>query len=308
MSKTLNIPANLNLSNGEVQNAKLQNLTSTPQDATESRFWYDSVNHRPMYHNGTSATPFGSNYSGGTGITISGNEISVTNYNNLITTSQKGVANGVASLDNNGLVPTSQLPSYVDDVVETYIVSGSTEFSAGWLSLTDGGTALTPETGKIYVVLTSGSYQNKTYRWSGSTYIEISASPGQATTSTAGIAKIASGGDFILGNNKTIITPAILKAYTAPLWHGEFKNPALTVSNGGVTWNISIPYPSAYGVNIISVTVKKNDTKEVMFAPWNLGDSNRSVQIEMLASSNIAADTFTAEIIYIPINMYDIGE
>lgn len=34
--------------------------------------------------------------------------------------SQKGQANGVATLDESGLVPASQLPSYVDDVVEVY--------------------------------------------------------------------------------------------------------------------------------------------------------------------------------------------
>ena len=32
----------------------------------------------------------------------------------------KGKANGFASLDGNGLVPSSQLPSYVDDVIEAY--------------------------------------------------------------------------------------------------------------------------------------------------------------------------------------------
>ena len=78
-----------------------------------------------------------------------------------------GAANGVAGLDGDGKVPTSQLPSYVDDVVDAYIVSGATALSSGWLSATSGGSALTPETGKIYVVLTTGEYLNKTYRWSG---------------------------------------------------------------------------------------------------------------------------------------------
>ena len=59
----------------------------------------------------------------------------------------------------NGLIPAIQLPSYVDDVLE----------SANLAALPSTG-----ETGKIYVTLDS----NKTYRWSGSSYIEISASPG----------------------------------------------------------------------------------------------------------------------------------
>lgn len=77
-----------------------------------------------------------------------------------------GVADGVATLDSSGRVPASQLPSYVDDVLEFDVASGAvgeeTEFPA------------TGETGKIYIALDT----NKVYRWSGSAYIEIAASPG----------------------------------------------------------------------------------------------------------------------------------
>jgi hypothetical protein len=59
----------------------------------------------------------------------------------------------------NGKVPSIQLPSYVDDVEEYANLSA---FPA------------TGETGKIYVSIDS----NKTYRWSGSAYVEISPSPG----------------------------------------------------------------------------------------------------------------------------------
>lgn len=44
---------------------------------------------------------------------------------------------------------------------------------ADWLSKTSGGAALTPESDKIYVILSEGEYQNKTYRWSGTTYAVI---------------------------------------------------------------------------------------------------------------------------------------
>lgn len=71
--------------------------------------------------------------------------------------SLKGVANGVAELDVNGKVLTSQLPSFVDDVIE----------AENFAVLPNEG-----ETGKIYVTLDN----NKTYRWSGSAYVEISAS------------------------------------------------------------------------------------------------------------------------------------
>ena len=77
--------------------------------------------------------------------------------NSKLDTSLKGAANGVAELDANGKVLTSQLPSFVDDVIE----------AENFAALPNGG-----ETGKIYVTLDD----NKTYRWSGSAYVEISAS------------------------------------------------------------------------------------------------------------------------------------
>lgn len=90
-----------------------------------------------------------------------------------IPATEKGAAGGVAELDSGGKVPANQLPSYVDDVVDAYIRTGATAFGADWLSKTSGGAALTPESDKIYVILSEGEYQNKTYRWSGTTYAVI---------------------------------------------------------------------------------------------------------------------------------------
>lgn len=101
-----------------------------------------------------------------------------------IAATQKGQANGVAELDSNGMVPAAQLPAYVDDVIDSYVRAGGTALAADWLSETDGGEALTPEDGKIYVIVSEGEYQNRTYRWSGSTYVEISASLALGTTSS----------------------------------------------------------------------------------------------------------------------------
>lgn len=61
----------------------------------------------------------------------------------------------------------------MDDVVDAYIRTGVTALGANWLSKTSGGAALTPESDKIYVILSEGEYQNKTYRWSGTTYAVI---------------------------------------------------------------------------------------------------------------------------------------
>ena len=80
--------------------------------------------------------------------------------------SQIGAANGIASLDEAGKVPSSQLPSYVDDVIEGYYYNGKFYTDSAHTE------EITPETGKIYVDLDT----NKTYRWSGTTYVEISQS------------------------------------------------------------------------------------------------------------------------------------
>ena len=88
-----------------------------------------------------------------------------TKLNTKLNTSLKGAANGLAELDSNGKVPTSQLPSYVDDVLE---YASKSAFPA------------TGETGTIYVDTTN----NLTYRWSGNDYIEISASLALGETSS----------------------------------------------------------------------------------------------------------------------------
>ena len=94
-----------------------------------------------------------------------------------------------ADLDNNGLVPTSQLPSYVDDVIETNIITDSTEFSSNWLSDLEGN-VITPETGKIYVILTEGEFHNKQYRWSGTTYSLCNPSDVNSVNGKTGIVEL----------------------------------------------------------------------------------------------------------------------
>lgn len=75
----------------------------------------------------------------------------------------KGVANGIAELDDNGLVPSSQLPSYVDDVIEGIYENGK------FYATSEKDTEIAGESGKIYIDLISG----KDYRWSGSAFVSI---------------------------------------------------------------------------------------------------------------------------------------
>lgn len=82
---------------------------------------------------------------------------------------------GLVTTDENGLIPASKLPSYVDDVVEgRYMELGeeSSHFQ------TVEGFYINPERGKIYVDLNTGN----TYRWSGSVYVRLN--PDEITFAT----------------------------------------------------------------------------------------------------------------------------
>ena len=81
----------------------------------------------------------------------------------ILQTADKNVGNGICPLDVNGLVPTSNLPGSVSDIIEV----------ANFASLPATGDPL-----KIYVTTDS----NKSYRWSGSAYFEISESLVLGTT------------------------------------------------------------------------------------------------------------------------------
>ena len=78
---------------------------------------------------------------------------------------EMGVASGVATLDESGKVPSSQLPSFVDDIVEADSLDEFPEVG---------------EVGKIYLAKDT----NIIYRWSGSKYVEISSSLALGETSS----------------------------------------------------------------------------------------------------------------------------
>lgn len=82
---------------------------------------------------------------------------------------EKGQPNGVATLDENGKIPSVQLPSFVDDVIEKSSIDHFPEVG---------------ESGKIYV----DTFTNKTYRWSGTQYTEISQSLALGETSSTAYA------------------------------------------------------------------------------------------------------------------------
>lgn len=122
-----------------------------------------------------------------TGITQTANGITVAlgslptaaDLTNYIPVSQKGTANGVATLDASGQVPATQLPSYVDDVLEGYykVADGKFYKEAAYTNL------LAAETGKIYVSLDT----NKTYRWTGTTFVYITSGAVDSVNGLTGV-------------------------------------------------------------------------------------------------------------------------
>jgi hypothetical protein len=186
------------------------------------------------------------------------------NFSNLNTelgqkesASNKGVAGGYASLDGSGKVPSTQLPSYVDDVVE----------AANFLSLPGTG-----ETGKIYVVLDT----NKTYRWSGSAYVEISASPGSTDAVTEGSTNLyfttarARSSVSASGSLSYNSTTGVF-SYTAPTNVSSFTN-----DSGYITSSALSPYltsstaASTYQTTLVSGTSIKTVNGNSLLGSGNI--------------------------------------
>lgn len=205
-----------------------------------------------------------------------------------VNVSAVGAANGVAELDANGKVPSAQLPSYVDDVLE---YASASEFPA------------TGESGKIYVAVNT----NLTYRWSGSGYAEISPSLALGETSatayrgdrgktaydhsqTTGNAHNMTKGDIGLGNvdntsdaNKPVstATQAALDAKQNKLTVTGAANKGVYVSASGVVssmnyeLNKDVPSNAVFTDTTYTLAQDANDGHKFTFA----GSDGSSVTI-----------------------------
>lgn len=120
------------------------------------------------------------------GVSFDGSQNITVADDTKIPLTQKGAADGVASLDSSGKVPSEQLPSYVDDVLSYESQSAFPE---------EG------ESGKIYLAEDT----NLIYRWAaasggeGGSYIEVSANAG---TSDAAV-KLATARSFSITGGAT---------------------------------------------------------------------------------------------------------
>lgn len=132
--------------------------------------------------------------------------------------SEMGKAGGVATLDTGGKVPASQLPSFVDDVLE---YASKSAFPA------------TGETGKIYVALDS----NLTWRWSGTAYVEISKSLAlgeTASTAYAGDKGKALAEDLAATKNTMAANTAARHSHTNKTVLDKITDAMLTAWNGAI--------------------------------------------------------------------------
>ena len=129
-----------------------------------------------------------------------------------VSSSLLGAASGVATLDSGGKVPSSQLPSYVDDVLD---YTNLASFPA------------TGSTGIIYV----DDSTNKTYRWTGSVYIEISASPGSTDSVAEGTTNLY----FTDARARAAVTTISGNAATAT----KLATTRTISSTGDATWTVS---------------------------------------------------------------------
>ena len=101
-------------------------------------------------------------------------------------------------IDSSGTIAARNLPSYVDDVEEVYILADGS-IPAGqngwfWTEGTNSYDALVNEKGKIYVVVgkiadaavsvgsatDAGEYQNSQWRWTGSQYVKLTDGSGMS--------------------------------------------------------------------------------------------------------------------------------
>lgn len=197
----------------------------------------------------------------------------LTTVSNLVgnTSVSSQITNAISSkadLDTSGKVLSSQLPSYVDDVLE---YSAKSNFPS------------TGESGKIYV----DTATNLTYRWSGSAYVEISQSLALGETSST--AYRGDRGKIAYDHSQTSHAPS-----NAEVNQNAFSNVKVgstTVSADSKTDTLEL----VAGTNVTltpdatndKVTIATNDTKNTA------GSTNTNDKIFLVGATSQAANPQT---------------
>lgn len=229
----------------------------------------------------------------------------------FIAATEKGANSGVATLGADGKVPSSQLPSFVDDVIDLldiaetapehcsagdkYYNSSSKKIFTATGTDTWGQTGEDPEGGKIYITLDD----EKTYRWSGTTMAEISA--GLALGETQGTAYEGSKGkanaDAIAahtGNTDIHVTTSDKSA-----WNGKYDLPSggipKTDLSQGVKDSLNLADSALQAADIIGKADKVSSAVNGNFAGLdangNLTDSGSKASDFASAAQGAKADS-----------------
>lgn len=214
-------------------------------------------------------------------VTLVASDVGLGNVTNdaQVKRSEMGVASGVATLDTNGKVPSSQLPSYVDDIVEGYYLeSTALTVPRPWYFYTENSNTsnrIASETGKIYVDLNT----NKTYRYSGSsngknTFVEITSSLALGETSSTAYA-----GDKGKANATNIAT-----------LQGEMSTAKTDISNikDGTT-KVKKAESADKWSTARTISLKGDATGNITFD----GSTNKDLTVT-LANSGVTAGTYSA--------------
>ena len=192
-----------------------------------------------------------------------GKEISIDNALNGL--SENPVQNKVikGALDNkadivDGKVPSSQLPSYVDDVIEGYYNTTDGKFYEDDQYTTE----IVGEHGKIYVSLDT----NKSYRWS-TVFIEItsggSGTISRAITAAIDVGGVEAGDTFVQGTSYDDMWDALLN----PTLYPTFTTPSVAMSYNVDTYYVvkgTVPSRTAnlvYNAGAITLNGIKQDDR-----------------------------------------------
>jgi hypothetical protein len=187
----------------------------------------------------------------------------------------KGVAGGYASLDGSGLVPSTQLPSYVDDVLEYTNLAG---FPA------------TGATGKIYVALDN----NKIYRWSGSAYIEVSPTVGTIWGGITGTLANQTDLQSALDAKQDDITLTTTGTSGAATFIGNTLN--IPQYQGGVT---------SFNTRTGAITLSSTDiTDALTFTPYNATNPSAYIALTALSAGTGISYNNTTGVISSTITQY----
>ena len=181
---------------------------------------------------------------------------------------------GAASLDESGKVPAAQLPSYVDDTIEGYLSGGK------FYEDETHKKEIVGESGKIYVELTT----NKTYRWSGTQYAEISAS--LALGETPGSAYPGDKGKVAYDHSQTAHAPANAQKNVQADWNESDSGSDAFIKNKPT----SLPANGGNADTVGGHTVEANVPANADFSKYEPPENHPAEMITEDATHRFATD------------------